>query len=546
MSTKQSENDTLSTPSLALDAGASEQRGTRIALIGLVLLILFGGYARSRLLAESSPYVLHEDELIATRRGARMMETGDWNPRFFRYPSLTIYLTAVAFGTGHILQGEAPSAETGELEPTYERPKIGLAPRYMLIGLSLATLIFVGYLARSAFGSAALLFLAPLALSLSPRFLMMSWTYVNVDLVGAFICSGALALLFATRHRESWMTRACLPGLLTGLAVGAKYYLGLVGLPAACVILAARRKHFARNALIIVVMTLVGFLISTPYSLLDPEFFVEQVQREMEHYSSGHKGAEAEAGLAQVSYYLGRTWVEFGWGPCLFGLIGIVAGLRQKPRETALLLAFPLALLLFLSTQRVHFIRNFLSVYTLFPVFIAFGCLASWRTLLSFLPKSGTGARVFACALVLVAFILSAPRSRIRGSYGAAPDSRNRAVAWIEADRSPGSIVYVADELMLDTRRLEEDFEVKRGALAELSLTSLSRQAKQQSTSVVLVVPQLNANAARDDLARRPSSRAERKLTVLFRAGSKRVPRDKKRLLHLGDPELEIRQLLAP
>jgi len=546
MSTEKSENDAASRPSLASDGGASERRGARFALIGLVLLLLFGGIARSRLLLESSPYVLHEDELIATRRGARMMETGDWNPRFFRYPSLTIYLTAAAFGTGHLLQGEAPSAETGELEPTYERPEIGLAPRFMLSALSLATLAFVGFLAMRAFGSPALLFLAPLALSLSPRFLMMSWTYVNVDLVGAFVCTGALALLFATRHRESWVARAFLPGLLTGLAVGAKYYLGLIGLPAACLIIAARRKHFARNTLIIVAMTIVGFLISTPYSLLDPEFFVEQVQREMEHYSSGHKGAEAEAGLAQMSYYLGRTWAEFGWGPCLFGLIGIVAGFRQKPRETALLLAFPVALLLFLSTQRVHFIRNFLSVYTLFPVFIAFGCLASWRALLTLLPKSGTGTRVFACALVLVAFALTAPRSRIRGSYGAAPDSRNRAVEWIEANRAPGSIVYVADELMLDARRLEEDFEVKRGALAALPLTALSRQAKQKSTSAVLLVPELNANAARDDLVRRPSSRAERKLTVLFRAGSNRVPRGQKRLLHLGDPELEIRQLLAP
>jgi len=294
------------------------------------------------------------------------------------------------------------------------------------------------------------------------------------------------------------------------------------------------------------VMTIVGFLISTPFSLLDPDFFLEQVQREMDHYSSGHKGAEEEAGLAQVSYYLGRTWVEFGWGPCLFGLIGIVAGLRQRPRESMLLLAFPLALLLFLSTQRVHFIRNFLSVYTLFPVFIAFGCLASWRALLALLPKSGTSAKILIGAFVLVAFFLSAPRSRIRGSYGAAADSRNRAVEWIEANRSPGSIVYVADELMLDTRRLEEDFEVKRGALATLSLTALGRRAKQRSTSVVLVVPGLNASAARDDLVRRPSARAERKLKVLFRAGSSRVPREQKRLLHLGDPELEIRQLLAP
>ncbi len=517
----------------------------RLALIGLVVLLLFGGFARTRLLLDSSPYVLHEDELIATTRGARMMESGDWNPRFFRYPSLTIYLTAVAFGTGHVIAGEAPSSETGELEPSYERPEIGLAPRFMLIGLSLATLVFVGFLAKKAFGSPALLFLAPLALLLSPRFLMMSWTYVNVDMVGAFVCSAALWLLFATRHRDHWLTRACLPGLMTGLAVGSKYYLGLIGLPAACLLFAGDRRHRLRNVVIIVAMTVIGFLISTPYCLLDPDFFVEQVKREIEHYSTGHTGAESDAGLAQLSYYLGRTWAEFGWGPCLFGLFGIAAGFRHKPRETALLLAFPLALLLFLSTQRVHFIRNFLSAYAIFPVFIAYGTVALWRIGSERIPGDGKAQRLILAILISVAFCLTAPLNRIRGSYSAAPDSRNRAVQWIEKNFAPGTIVVVADELMLDSRRLAERFDVRSESLGTLALAKLRAAARKKSSSVVLVLPELNKSVARDDLIRRPSSVQERKLDLLFRAGSHRVPRAEKRLLHLGNPSLEVRLLTA-
>ena len=515
------------------------------ALLGLVLVLLFAGVTRVRLLSESSPYVLHEDELIATRRAASMLENGDWNPRFFRYPTLTIYLTAFSFGAAHWMQSEPLSSPTGALEPVYERPEIGLAPRYLEILLSLATMVFVGALARRAFDSDALLWLAPLCLLASPRFLMMSWTYVNVDLVGAFVCTGALWLLFATRQRDSPITRAALPGLLTGLAVGTKYYLGLIGLPAACVIFAAGRKQLVRNLVIIVFMTIVGFLISTPYSLLDTDLFVSQVQRELNHYSGAHKGADAEPGLAQLLYYLGRTWDEFGWGPCLFGLLGIAVGLRQNLRKTALLLAFPIALLLFLSTQRVHFIRNFLSVYAIFPVFISFGLLFVWRTAAVRLAGTNTASKVLAAGALVVIFTLTAPIHLIWNSHGARPDSRVQAVDWIQEHAAEGTRVMVAEELMLDTRELADQFEVETLALVELAKPSRIKGLSELSAPALLVLPEVARGSNLERHFGRATLRSLRRLKRVFQAGKHAIPREAKRLLHLGSPKLEIRSTTA-
>ncbi|MFT5287722.1 MAG: hypothetical protein ACI8TQ_003910 [Planctomycetota bacterium] len=533
-------------PSESVDSAPFRSSTARWALLGLLVVLLFGGYARVRLLRNSSPYVLHEDELIATRRAASMLENGDWNPRFFRYPTLTIYLTAVSFGASHLVQGETVSTETGALEPIYERPEIGLASRYLMIGLSLATMVFVGALARRVFDSDAMLFLAPLCLLASPRFLMMSWTYVNVDLVGACVCTGALWLLFATRHRDSWLTRAALPGLLTGLAVGAKYYLGLIGLPAACVILASGRKHMARNITIVVVMTVIGFLISTPYSVLDTELFVSQVQREMDHYAGSHKGADAEPGLAQLLYYLGRTWDEFGWGPCLFGLVGIVAGLRRDARKTGLLLAFPIALLLFLSTQRVHFIRNFLSVYALFPAFIAFGVYATWRLSMAKLPDANALTKGLLAGVFVATFVLTAPFKLIWNSHTARADSRNQAVEWIQEHAARGTKVMIAEELMFDARALEKHFEVEFGPLVSLAKPSTINELSSLESPTLFVVPEVKRDSNLEKHFGRSTLRVLRRLDRSLQVGKHAIPRESKRLLHLGNPALEIRSTTSP
>jgi len=532
----------------------TSRRTPRWAWLLLIAVAVVCTLPRVRAIQRTAPYPLHEDESLIMRRAARILNTGDWNPHFFKYPSLPIYLTVGAFAVGSALEG-APASDgrpIGRMScPYYEQPRIALAARYLFAGLSVLTMVLVGYAGYRALGEPALLVLAPAALALSSRYLMMSWSYLNVDLVGTFVCAAGVAFLFATRGRRDLLARAVVPGLIVGLATGSKYFLGLVGLPFALALLMdlRGRRRLAAGGLI-VAFTLVGFLLSTPYSLLDSETFVRQVVFEIEHYQGGHRGAEGEPGLPQLAYYLGRTSKEYGLALCLVGLFGLVRAFRRDARSALLLCAFPLALLLFLSTQRVNFIRNALAIYALFPAFIAFGGLELARLLARGLrrawprgPLAGRGRAEAAGALAVLALLApSPPWPRIAVEYGRGKDSRRLAAEWIEANVPGGTKLVVAEELQLDARPLEERYSVETGAFASIVRPGMLQAYRSRGERPVFVLPRFEPGSKWNRLHGRLEPIMAR-LTELRRFGNNGLPVDPRLVVHMGQPRLAILEL---
>ncbi len=509
-----------------------------LAWIGLALVLVTAGVPRVLMARASSPYVLHDDESLTTRRAVRMLRTGDPNPHFFRYPSLPIYATAGAYAVALAAHGEGPSTEIGKVKPFYERPEIGLAGRYLVILLSLLVMVFVGVAAARTFGAHVHLVLAPLLVASSHRFLQLSWVYVNVDMFGAFVCTGAVLHVVLARQRDGLLHRAVLPGLLCGLAVGCKYYLGLVGLPALLVLL-RERTHLARNLAAIVACTIAGFLASTPYSVLDAGHFVDQVAIEITHYSEGHGGAEAEPGWPQLLYYLTALRVDFGWIPCLVGLVGIAWGLAKRRFETVLLLAFPVALLLFLVTQRVHFLRNIVNLYALFPVFVSVGAVVLSTAIARVLPRA---LRALAPAVVALVLVQGAPRAKIEHGYRAPRDSRHAVAAWISANVPRGRAVLLSDDVQIDPRSLP-DHEVVQGPLLQFVSKAAIEGYRDLAHAPVLVAPAVDPGTKLEAYYSKPVRRKLDGFEVLWRGGQREVKLKGIAVLHLGNPRVEVLDL---
>ncbi len=457
----------------------------------LAIILIACGAVRLSFLERTLPYPLHFDEARLGRSAADMLRDGTANPQFFQYPSLPIYLTTGAFAVGLALDDPAPRTDPGDvglLVPYYTRPDVVRVARVLFIVLGVLAMGLAGVAAWLAFGEPALLLLVPLLMSLSNRFLLQSWTYLNVDIVGAFVCAGALAYFFATDERRSALHRAVLPGLLTGFAVGSKYYLGLVGLPFAIALL-ADRQHLVRRAALIVACTLVGFLLTTPYALLDRETFAGDVGFELAHYGGGHRrgGGTGDPGWPQLLYYAGQVRGEFGAAILAVAAVGTAAALRAAPRRTLLFLSFPLALLLFLCSQRVHFSRNLTSIHALLPALAGVGILTLVRIAARGPRSIGGGVRRGAIACVLVVGLLSAliPWRRVRDSYSVPLDARRKAVQWVLDEIEPGRPILISTELQVDVRPLLRRHPVALRTSQELLGGELARI---RGTGAVLVL----------------------------------------------------------
>ncbi|NJK80919.1 MAG: hypothetical protein HC914_13905 [Chloroflexaceae bacterium] len=156
---------------------------------------------------------------------------------------------------------------------------------------------------------------------------------------------------------------------------------------------------------------------------------------------------------------IGRPWpivayLRFHWReslgplPSLLVLVGIVALARRNPAQLAVLLAYPLLIILALLRLEVHFYRNLLPAQAPLLLLAGIGAVALWdyaRPLL--LQRSGPQSprRWLLALLALLALLLPSVLPAVQASARLAqPDSRPTAQEWAR-QHYPG--VRIAAEL---------------------------------------------------------------------------------------------------
>lgn len=413
---------------------------------------------------QTVPYPQHVDEAFISGPAQRTLLTGTLHPYTFNYPSLPKYLAAAGMAVGFV-RGAA-HAEISDIHrlgnvgyPYYETRRPMQTARQLFALLSVIALAATGRASWLAFRQPAAVFLAPLILFASPLFFFHSWTYLNVDIVGAcFVMLTVVACLEGTR-RPSIYQSALVPGALAGLATGSKYTLAFVILPVLLAIgfylTGARRTRAWLAALAAMVL---AFLVAVPYSLIDIPGFLNGVASEAFHYASGHRGFQGSPGLEQLVFYARHFASEFGLAT-IVAVIGAAGYMVRDWRRAAVLLAFPVAVLWQLSSQRVHFTRNVLSLHPLLAMFAALGVLAVHGWLLELAARRGwtSPARVRRTGAIaaLLLTVVVVPFWHIADHLRDRTDSRNLVGAWLAKDIPQDWTVVVPEELGLDTREME-------------------------------------------------------------------------------------------
>ncbi len=328
-------------------------------LLGAAGLRLWGAFS-------DLPNIFHPDESRYVSMIQRIFKTGDLNPYFFNYPSMFLYINAIFY---------IPYYNVGKLIGLFNSPEDIQEPINLIMGTSLSHSpgsIILGRSVTILFAVLAIFLIYMIGRRLTHQpwvgiiaaFLM---TFSPVNVINSrfitpdiFVVFWGLMTLLASvlifQEGKTW--HYILAGFSIGFTASSKYNGALIAL---CVILA----HFLkfgwpgirdRRLYCAAALSAIGFILITPFSILDHVQFLDDLKFEAQHYATGHAGIEGNA----FSWYLSYLWGKEGI-LSLLAVIQIIRGFYLRSKETILLSVFPVIYFVFISSFEV---RN---AHTLLP-----------------------------------------------------------------------------------------------------------------------------------------------------------------------------------
>jgi hypothetical protein len=350
----------------------------------LCLVLWLAYYIRSWGIKVGLPYPWHGDEPQVMHTALRILKTGDYNPHFFAYPTLIIYLQTINlifcyfYAIGHNLLKNLAEISTNADSGwwfTISHPIFYEWGRRLTAIFGTLSVGLVYLLCSRYYSSLLTAFLASFFLACNIGHLNLSmWTTVDVP-TAFFVLATAFSsvVLLLKGEKKHYL----ITGLLAGLTVSAKYNAWpVVLLPLLGHILNKKKNNlFSPNVLFFIVTIPLGFLIGCPYAFGDLPRFLKGAGYEVWHYSN--VGEDTTFYQQLMFYYTGfcqELWaVGCGGGVGIFTLyaafLGMISGFFINWRVHLLLLAYPIAFVCYMSTMKVAFMRNMIAVNPFLCIF---------------------------------------------------------------------------------------------------------------------------------------------------------------------------------
>lgn len=368
------------------------------------------------------PYLHHWDEPQIASRAIHMMQTGSFDPDFFNYGSLPIYLCMLADIPHYLWLMSRPetappflshlsdiktSFDTG-WHWTISHPTFYLWNRWIFAGLGTASVWLAYLLGRRLWGRWA--GLAAATVLAGTGFHVEQSAKVGVDIAATFFVLGAayLSVLFVEKGRLSTLLAAL---AACGFAASCKYNAALAWcMPVLALVLRYRRIEPGRRGWLLAAAPAVpaaAFLIGTPFALFNLAKFLQDVGSEVHHYKvRGQATASAAAGLPNLELQL--EILARNMGPILLVMasLGLLLLLARRSGWVALIL--PAIYVPLMVTAKPNFHRNFLILYP----YAAIGFGVAAVSLVNLLRMRGdgrsrAGRRLATASVALLALLLT-------------------------------------------------------------------------------------------------------------------------------------------
>lgn len=359
-----------------------------VGAIGLTLLLGIRAAGLWWGLPNSAHYFsYHPDEIFLLLPSFGFAQ-GDWNPHFFNYGTLYIYLVGIP-------------AVILRLLPDPSQFPAGLAPLYLLgriiTAILGATSVLVLYLAvRSEHRSGART--SALLLALCPLHVVSSW-YATVDVPATFFLT--LAFLLAIRGSRRPTARiGTLSGVAVGLAAATKYNTGLFVIPVLLAPLLAKPKKWSWSWFLgTVAGAIAAFVTACPFFWTDE--FRRDLLFELRHAEVGGTLAFVGTGSGWSYHLLHGLPAGLGYAMLAAVLLGVIAAIRSRSVVKRLSLLWVVLYLVAIGVSKERFIRYLVPLTPFLCVLAAAGLV--WA---EDLPRRAI-ARGAAASLTVIVFSMT-------------------------------------------------------------------------------------------------------------------------------------------
>jgi len=356
---------------------------------GLVAVLSLAFILRVLGLRFGLPHTLARPDEDATVAIALKFFTRSFNPGFFDWPSLFMYVTTVAF-VGYFqfgrLLGWFPYENTFLAAATRNQAPLRVITRSLSAAAGVLTVATVYAIGRRLFDRTIALvgafFLAVAALHVRDSHFGVTDVAATFLVTWSFLNTVAFA---QTRRPRDWIASA----LLAGAAASTKYNAGLVVLPGLyAIVLGAAHAHEAwslrgRRCVAYIALAIVAFFVGTPYALIDRPSFLAALESITAHLRGGHA---AMAGPGWVVHAASSLRYGVGLPILVAGALGFVVYAVRDRRLGVLFLIFPAAYYAFIGAGETAFARYiipvvpFLCLAAAYPIVEAARAAARWSS----------------------------------------------------------------------------------------------------------------------------------------------------------------------
>jgi uncharacterized membrane protein len=365
-----------------------------------------------------------------------MLKTGDFNPRWWYYPSLQPYLCTATYLA--VFLQKLPSGQWSNIHQVTEEDMLYWG-RFLGVVAGTLTVLLTFVVGRLLFSTkvgllaAALLAVSPGAVEHSqynkPDAVLYFAVVVSIIVTLAYLDKGGRKFAFAC-------------GMAIGLATATKYNGVLLAAPFLMAVVIRHRKRLFSEADIYLgaVGAVLTFVVINPYFLAGFPKFLEHVSFDIYSYGYlGRPGAEGENNWYGHAVYTARygagLWVS------LFAVAGLAVALYRPSGRLAVFLTFPILFYAHYSAQRINWAGNLIAVYPFLAILAAYAVHELLAWVFSHRPaKRYLTFEPFAAVAMLIVLVWAPLKTSILyNTRLTLPDTGNVARAWLDGAFPPGT-----------------------------------------------------------------------------------------------------------